>query len=864
MLIDKMNKGKFDIFLSHNSIDKAHIEDIAKRLQSRNIAVWFDKWNLVPGTIWLGGIQKGLMQSRTIGVFIGDAGLGQWEVPEMLTAINLSVKQNKPVIPILLPGCPDKPEIPIFLQNYTHVDFRNGLEDEDAWKRLLWAITGKNPNLIDKTESENNEIDKQDFVKTLINAYTEMEADIDYEYNPDWFIDPELKYNGAKLNENVLSLLDNELESKEFILIYSGPGGGKSFVLHRFFSKLNRDILKKRDKNICLFIPLRALESKDISDEESFLSSIIESLIEEFKIEESFIEAYDLKNKLLIGDERFVILLDGLDEIMDLWNFKIHKQRTLFKGVKEYLLTKGHKVILSSRENYLYLNVNPLGDFTDQLSRSLDISKKMIGALEILNFSNAKVRDFIASYSQRFDITTAKIVDYVFHLFSKLKDDFRFLYEDDEMNEGVVNFPIVAKMIIHAFMDADWFLIHIKHKEALDSDIMTDELRNDFKNSGQILSKETIIKKEKGKWSIKDKDKKYSIIETGKALNVYKQPDEKITYTTQKIHNLTDLYKYFIKTWIKRGRHPGRNEDQCYEDMKEVAREQHLVKDKEYLSTDRKDIQNLLMDRFEINFIRGLLKMISKQRVEFVHDSFRSFLLSEIFTELITRDKKMTFNESILFHVPLNEQCVTFIGYALFLESKANSRIFDTLKNFYLNNINGNPDDRFVMLIFEIMVKAYSIKFRESSRTQRLLNGNVESEVSKELNLLIEKGLQGPIREMQAIIIENYYIESKDSDKMITIKNINFKKCSFVNCSIRDVLFENCSFEGDMDEGAIRDSKIQNVTFQKCSFNGYELFDDDNDLSHIHFRNCLFVEGEFPGPEHGRIEYTDCDGMVPY
>jgi formylglycine-generating enzyme required for sulfatase activity len=54
------------------------------------------------------------------------------------------VNRDCPVIPVLLPNAPTKPELPVFLRQFTWVDFRKS--DPDPMYRLRWGITGKKPD----------------------------------------------------------------------------------------------------------------------------------------------------------------------------------------------------------------------------------------------------------------------------------------------------------------------------------------------------------------------------------------------------------------------------------------------------------------------------------------------------------------------------------------------------------------------------------------------------------------------------------------------------------------------------------------------------------------------------------------------
>lgn len=135
---------RFDAFLSHNSNDKATVRQLAAALQARGIRVWLDEDQLVPGRPWQQELEKIIQTSRTAVVLVGRDGLGPWEVPEMRACLSQFIKRDMAVIPVLLPGAPVRPPLPLFLQELTWVDLRNGLTDE-SMDRLEWGITGIKP-----------------------------------------------------------------------------------------------------------------------------------------------------------------------------------------------------------------------------------------------------------------------------------------------------------------------------------------------------------------------------------------------------------------------------------------------------------------------------------------------------------------------------------------------------------------------------------------------------------------------------------------------------------------------------------------------------------------------------------------------
>ena len=141
--------NQYDVFLSHNSADKEAVENIAQRLrQEAKLQPFLDKWHLIPGEPWQEGLEEALDQSRTCVVFLGPSELGPWENEEIRDALDQRVRnQSFRVIPVLLPGADpkDKTTLPRFLRRLVWVDFRQGLEDTEAFHRLICGIKGIAP-----------------------------------------------------------------------------------------------------------------------------------------------------------------------------------------------------------------------------------------------------------------------------------------------------------------------------------------------------------------------------------------------------------------------------------------------------------------------------------------------------------------------------------------------------------------------------------------------------------------------------------------------------------------------------------------------------------------------------------------------
>ncbi len=134
----------FDVFLCHSSTDQIAVRDLADELELRELKVWLAELELIPGRPWQEEFEAAIQGARSVAVLVGRDGQGPWQEIETRAALTLGVKQGKPVIPVLLPGAAAKPDLPLFLQAYTWVDFRSGV-DVPGLDRLEWGIRGKKP-----------------------------------------------------------------------------------------------------------------------------------------------------------------------------------------------------------------------------------------------------------------------------------------------------------------------------------------------------------------------------------------------------------------------------------------------------------------------------------------------------------------------------------------------------------------------------------------------------------------------------------------------------------------------------------------------------------------------------------------------
>ena len=111
------NELPYDIFLSHNSKDKAVVRPLAERLQRDGLQVWFDKWVLKPGDSIPSKIEEGLEHSRVLVLCMSANAFGSdWAKLEAGTfRFRDPLNKERRFIPLRLDDAPIKGSLGQFL-----------------------------------------------------------------------------------------------------------------------------------------------------------------------------------------------------------------------------------------------------------------------------------------------------------------------------------------------------------------------------------------------------------------------------------------------------------------------------------------------------------------------------------------------------------------------------------------------------------------------------------------------------------------------------------------------------------------------------------------------------------------------------
>ncbi len=212
------NTQQFDVFLSHNNREKPAVEALAYKLRAEGLAPWLDKEQLIPGVRWQGGLAEGLHASATCAVFIGKDDIGNWASEEVDVAQNRAANDRDfRIIPVLLPTLPDPFDpspLPPFLLSRTWVDFRSGLDDARAFRRLVCAIKGIPPGPEDGGPLSPNGKAKTEIVPYLgLQTFDEADAGLFFGRDAD------------------IQRLVEKLKADRFLAVIGASGSGKSSLV---------------------------------------------------------------------------------------------------------------------------------------------------------------------------------------------------------------------------------------------------------------------------------------------------------------------------------------------------------------------------------------------------------------------------------------------------------------------------------------------------------------------------------------------------------------------------------------------------------------------------------------------------------
>src|SRR5207302_5523805 len=95
-------RHKYDVFLCYNKEDMHTVKKIGNQLKKRGIVPWLDDWEVRPGMPWQREIEQQIEYIKSAAVFVGQRGIGPWQLMETDALLREFVDRQCPVIPVHL------------------------------------------------------------------------------------------------------------------------------------------------------------------------------------------------------------------------------------------------------------------------------------------------------------------------------------------------------------------------------------------------------------------------------------------------------------------------------------------------------------------------------------------------------------------------------------------------------------------------------------------------------------------------------------------------------------------------------------------------------------------------------------------
>jgi len=132
------------VFVIHDLRDRAQAQELAERLKNLEIKLWWTDEPLDTGS-GLESIRTGVEKSQGCLVLVS-AYSSRLLQDEKLQALLLeTIREEEPLVPVMLRGAPDARDLPSFLRNRNPVDLREAMTAE-AMAPLVRRITGAAPS----------------------------------------------------------------------------------------------------------------------------------------------------------------------------------------------------------------------------------------------------------------------------------------------------------------------------------------------------------------------------------------------------------------------------------------------------------------------------------------------------------------------------------------------------------------------------------------------------------------------------------------------------------------------------------------------------------------------------------------------
>jgi hypothetical protein len=130
---------RYDVFLSHSSVDDEWAARLKAALTAKGLTVWLDLDEIRPGDVFVQALERGLESSGAVAIIVSPESMASgWVSEEYSRALSMAKSRGSslPLIPILLQDA----ELPGFLANRSWADFRDEDQFDASVEQLIRGI----------------------------------------------------------------------------------------------------------------------------------------------------------------------------------------------------------------------------------------------------------------------------------------------------------------------------------------------------------------------------------------------------------------------------------------------------------------------------------------------------------------------------------------------------------------------------------------------------------------------------------------------------------------------------------------------------------------------------------------------------
>ncbi|MFT4925040.1 MAG: hypothetical protein ACI8WB_001130 [Phenylobacterium sp.] len=145
-IMKKQPAPQFDVFLSHNRVDKPWAAKLKADLARYGLKAWLDKDEIRPGNLIVSDLDLALKNSRAVAIIISpEAMTSGWVEEEYAQAIHLAKEiDDFQVIPVVYRNT----TLPGFLKTRNFIDCQDETTYNQSVWQLAWGISGQRPKQV--------------------------------------------------------------------------------------------------------------------------------------------------------------------------------------------------------------------------------------------------------------------------------------------------------------------------------------------------------------------------------------------------------------------------------------------------------------------------------------------------------------------------------------------------------------------------------------------------------------------------------------------------------------------------------------------------------------------------------------------